>query len=153
MSKQSVIQILRTPGNTLPQSGLSTGEFVYTYDINNIGLGNTYKKLYIGGYAGAPPIEVGGEYYTGLLPTNLDGHGILSPNKSIVVDADKKIDELRIDDIRVGVTSENIIDTQNSDLILDSSTGKVIIKNDLYVDGDIYLGDEIIIDEIDGGSY
>lgn len=153
MSKQSVIQILRTPGTTLPPSGLSTAEFVYTYDISNVGLGSTYKKLYIGGYAGAPPIEVGGEYYTGLLPKNLDGHGILSANKSIVVDADKKIDELRIDDIRVGVTSENTIDTQSSDLILDANTGKVRVKNDLYVEGDIYLGSEIIIDEIDGGSY
>ena len=46
-----------------------------------------------------------------------------------------RFSEAHIDNIRIGVAQTNVIDTVNSDLILNSSTGITQITDDLYVTG------------------
>lgn len=136
----AIIQIKRTLGSSLPElsptgTGLNQGELVYIYDTSEVGSGKTYKKLYIGNPDGtsATPIAIGGEYYTDLLPVDVGYHGILAANKAIVVDVNKKINELRADNIRIAVASTGEIDTDSGYLTLDSAAGKVIIDDELEV--------------------
>jgi hypothetical protein len=146
----AIIQIKRTLGSSLPQLspdgiGVYQGELVYVYDANDVGSGKTFKKLYIGNPNGtaSQPIAVGGEYYTDLLPESTFYHGILQSNKAIVVDANKKINELRADNIRIAVASTGEIDTDSGYLTLDSAGGKVIVDDNLEVSQNI---------SIDGGN-
>ena len=73
----ATILLKRTLGTSPPNiapvgTGVSFGELIYTYDTSDVGAGKSYKKLYIGNPAGptAPPIAVGGEYYTSLFNDN-----------------------------------------------------------------------------------
>ena len=145
----SIIKIRRTLGSSVPDlapsgEGTAQGELIYVYDSSNVGSGKTYKKLYIGhpDGTGDAPIPIGGEYYTDLLPANTALHGTLIANQAIVVDANKKIDELRADNIQIAVSGANEIDTESGNLTLDSAGGIVIIDdqatiNDgLRVEGD-----------------
>ena len=77
----ATILLKRTLGTSPPNiapvgTGVSFGELVYTYDTSDVGAGKSYKKLYIGNPAGptAPPIPVGGEYYTSLFNDNPAPH-------------------------------------------------------------------------------
>ena len=142
----AIIQIKRTLGSSLPQLspdgiGVYQGELVYVYDTNDVGSGKTFKKLYIGNPNGtaSEPIPVGGEYYTNLLPESTSYHGTLQANKSIVVDVNKKINELRADNIRIAVASTGEIDTDSGYLTLDSAGGKVIVDDELEVSQNISI--------------
>lgn len=142
----AIIQIKRTLGSSLPQlsptgTGVNQGELVYIYDTSEVGAGKTYKKLYIGNPNGtsASPIAVGGEYYTDLLPVDTGYHGILTANKAIVVDVNKKINELRADNIRIAVASTGEIDTDSGYLTLDSAAGKVIVDDELEVSQNVTI--------------
>ena len=62
----SQIKLKRTFGIGLPDlppvgTGVTDGELVYVYDINNLGVGGTYRKLYVGSAAGVNtrPFPVG----------------------------------------------------------------------------------------------
>lgn len=143
----AIIQIKRTLGSSLPElsptgTGVNQGELVYIYDTSEVGAGKTYKKLYIGNPNGvsATPIAIGGEYYTDLLPVDTGYHGILAANKAIVVDVNKKINELRADNIRIAVASTGEIDTDSGYLTLDSAAGKVIVDDELEVSQNVSIG-------------
>jgi len=132
----SIIKIRRTLGVSVPDlapggEGTAQGELIYVYDSSNVGSGKTYRKLYIGhpdGTADAP-IPIGGEYYTDLLPAYTALHGTLIANKAIVVDSNKKINELRADNVQIAVNGTGEIDTDSGNLTLDSAGGIVIIDD------------------------
>ena len=86
------IQIKRSTGNGKPTS-VPQGELFYAY-----GTGGTYgKKLAIGNVSGGgnTPEIVGGSHFTDMLDHTA---GTLTASSAILVDADKRLDELQLKD-------------------------------------------------------
>jgi hypothetical protein len=118
----SVIRIKRSSLTTVPSS-LKSGELAYSY-------ANGANKLYFGkgddGSGNATSIiEIGGEFYTGLLDHTA---GTLTASSAVIVDADKKINELLVDNLTLdGSTISSIVDTN---LVLTSSgTGLIAVNS------------------------
>lgn len=97
----TVIQLKRTNTATLPTANNGTlehGEMAYLYDTSSTALsaGQNGRRLYIGSPDGnnQTPIKVGGQYYTDMLEHT---HGTLTESAAIIADANKKIDNLKVD--------------------------------------------------------
>jgi hypothetical protein len=96
----STIRIKRS-GTSGNPSVLGQGELAYSYLADNGSNGG--DRLYIGtgteiaGNAVNHEV-IGGKFFTDMLDHD---KGVLVPNSALIVDADKKIDELTIDDIMV----------------------------------------------------
>ena len=97
----TVIQLKRTNTATLPTANngsLEHGEMAYLYDTSSTALsaGQNGRRLYIGNPNGnnQTPIKVGGQYYTDMLE---HVHGTLTESAAIIADANKKIDNLKVD--------------------------------------------------------
>ena len=97
----TVIQLKRTNTATLPTANNGTlehGEMAYLYDTSSTALnaGQNGRRLYIGSPDGnnQTPIKVGGQYYTDMLE---HAHGTLTASAAIIADANKKIDNLKVD--------------------------------------------------------
>lgn len=97
----TVIQLKRTNTATLPTANngsLEHGEMAYLYDTSSTALsaGQNGRRLYIGNPNGnnQTPIKVGGQYYTDMLE---HAHGTLTESAAIIADANKKIDNLKVD--------------------------------------------------------
>lgn len=97
----TVIQLKRTNTATLPTANNGTlehGEMAYLYDTSSTALsaGQNGRRLYIGSPNGnnQTPIKVGGQYYTDMLEHT---HGTLTESAAIIADANKKIDNLKVD--------------------------------------------------------
>ena len=103
------VKIKRSSTTTIPTS-LEVGELAYSWaagaDVLYIGVGTTLN----GTAAYAAPI--GGEYFTRMLDHQ---PGTLTANSAIVVDQDKKIDELRIDNVYI---TANMISTNGASLVV-----------------------------------
>ena len=119
----SIIRIKRSETSGNP-STLAAGELAYsglTYNGSNGG-----DRLYIGlgtetaGDA-ANHLIIGGKYYTDLLGGASDIKGTLTANSAVITDANKKIDNLIVDNIDL---NGNTISTTSGDLVL-SSTGDI----------------------------
>ena len=124
---------VKRSGVTGTPSNLASGELAYSYlpaDSNNGG-----DRLYIGtgtnndsGYAANIDI-IGGKYYTDLLGGDSDIRGTLTPNSAILVDANSKIDQLKIDSI---IIDSSAINTISGNLKLSPGVdGKVVVTSDI----------------------
>lgn len=124
---------VKRSGTTGVPSNLTSGELAYSYlpaDSNNGG-----DRLYIGtgnnndsGYAANIDI-IGGKYYTDLLGGDSDIRGTLKPNSAILVDANSKIDQLKIDSI---IIDSSAINTISGNLKLSPGVdGKVVVTSDI----------------------
>ena len=151
----------KAPVDGLGDSLLATGELAYSYYLG--AQNNNGDRLYIG--TGAEDINglsasvavIGGKYFTDLLD---HVHGTLTASSGIIVDANKKIDELRIDNIQIGVVDGNTISIdQTSDangdlkIIPGGTTGDVIItarnttvNGTLTVNGDQTFTGDFLVD-------
>lgn len=143
----SIIRIKRSEVAGNP-SVLAAGEMAYSGLINNDSNGG--DRLYIGmgtetnGNA-ANHVVIGGKYFTDLLDHT---RGILTASSAIVVDANKKIDELLVDNITIDGNSITSTDTNGNINITPDGTGITIIKN-IYTDASTSLA-EYIYDTIGG---
>ena len=125
----TIIQIKRNSGTTAPgTSDLVVGELAYAYDASNDGAG---AKLYIEAVNSSSAADIhviGGKYYTDLLDHTA---GTTTANSALLVDANKKLNELLVDNITI---DGNDISTTNSNgnlTITPNGTGIVDInKND-----------------------
>jgi cytoskeletal protein CcmA (bactofilin family) len=131
----SQIKLKRTFGIGLPDlppvgTGVTDGELVYVYDTNNLGVGGTYRKLYIGSAAGVNtlPYPVGGQYYMERLPDDLTQEGVLLPRKVLSANSNSLIDRIQV----------------GSGL---SVSGISTFKNDVYIEGDLDVTGDITFDE------
>jgi len=144
------IQIKRTNTGALPSS-LAQGELVYVYDTSNtsVGAGNNGGRIFIGDPTSATntPLKIGGEYYTNLMDHTL---GTLTANAALLVDADKKIDNLKVDNLDLNGNSITSTDTNGDINIAPNGTGKTVIGN-LYV-GDNGTSLQEFIEDITGGQ-
>lgn len=123
------IQIKRTNTGALPSS-LDQGEFVYIYDTSStsVGAGNNGGRLFIGDPTSASntPLKIGGEYYTDLMDHAL---GTLTADAALLVDADKKVDNFKVDNLDFDGNSITSTDTNGDINITPDGTGKTIIGN------------------------
>lgn len=119
----SIIRIKRSGVQGNP-SVLAQGELAYSY-YNGAG----GDKLYIGtgpeiGGDAVNHTVIGGKYYVDLLGGEGDApFGTLTPNTAIIVDADGKINEFKVDDL---VFDGNSISTTAGDLVFTPAPGQVI---------------------------
>ncbi len=152
----TVIKIKNTNLDKAPVDGLggsllATGELAYSYYAG--AQNNNGDRLFIGTGTETDGLSsdvaiIGGKYFTDLLD---HVHGTLTASSGIIVDANKKIDELRIDNIQIGVVDGNTISVdQTSDangdikIIPGGTTGDVIITaRDTTVNGTLTVnGDQ-----------
>jgi len=146
----TVIKIKRTNTGSLPSS-LTQGEFAYIYDTSDVsqGAGNLGKRLFLGNPNSDvdTPIKIGGEYYTNLMDHTL---GTLTANAALLVDGDKKLDNLKIDNIDINGNTISSLDTNGDINLTPNGTGKTIVSN-LYV-GDNGTSLQEFIEDITGGA-
>ena len=111
------ILIKRSTGALAP-SDLRTGELAYTYGTGT--QANRGDRLFFGkgddGSGNATSVvDIGGEYYTGLID---HVHGTLTASSAIIVDADSKVNRLLVDNITIGDAGDNTISTSSGNLVL-----------------------------------
>lgn len=134
MSTSSVIRIKRSAVAGSP-SVLAAGELAYSALPDNGSNGG--DRLYIGfgtetNGNSAERIVIGGKYFTDLLDHNL---GTLTANSAILVDENKKIDELFVDNLSLDGNELSSTDTNGNILITPNGDGKTIVSN-LFIDDD-----------------
>jgi hypothetical protein len=161
------IKIKRSSSTAAPSSALGAGELAYSFNSN---------KLFIGD--GSANDIIGGELYVNMLDHTA---GTLTASSAIIVDSNKKIDELLVDNLSLNAnaltsTSGDIalISAQNLDIdvtggtidtstqateikIIDNSSTSFVIKS---ADNNTYLsfvttnsGEKITLGQmLDGGS-
>ena len=128
---------------------LGAGELAYS------GLGdngsNGGDRLYIGmGTESAGNavnhVVIGGKYFTDLLD---HAPGTLTATSAILVDANKKIDNLLVDNLELNGNTLSTTDTNGNLLITPNGTGKTVITN-LHVGNDTTSLAEFIYDTVGG---
>jgi len=106
MSNLTRIKILSTGSNTNSPSNLKTGELAYSYEQTSKGQAQAGERLYIGsgtesgGVASSIDI-IGGKYFTNLLS---HVHGATTANAALIVDGNKHITELNIQNLALETT-------------------------------------------------
>lgn len=130
----STIRIKRSP-NTGAPSGLSNGELGYTYGTGTVINGG--DRLYIGHGSETNGIAaniavIGGKYFTDMLNHT---PGTLTPSAALLVDADKKINELYVDNLKLDGSTLSTTNTNGNLILAPNGTGKVVISN-------LYIGDD-----------
>lgn len=112
----SIIRIKRSNTSVAPAT-LGSGELAYSAGAGNQANGG--ERLYIGFGTevggSAPQFIIGGKYFTDMMD---HVHGTLTASSAIVVDANKKVDNFKVDNIDL---DENTISSTNTDgnLLLD----------------------------------
>lgn len=129
----SIIRIKRSSVSGNPGT-LGAGELAYSNLTDNGSNGG--DRLYIGmgnetlGNA-ANHIVIGGKYFTDKLDHT---PGVLTATSALITDADKKLDELLVDNLSLNGSTLSSTDTNGNILITPNGTGKTVITN-------AYIGD------------
>lgn len=124
----AVIRIKRSAGTSAPGS-LKTAEIAYAMGTGT--QANAGDRLFFGkgddGSGNASSIVViGGEYFTNMLD---HAHGTLTASSAIIVDADSKIDNLKVDNIDINGNTISSTNT-NGNVILDpNGSGSVDVSS------------------------
>jgi hypothetical protein len=115
----SIIKIKRSITAGAPPT-LGAGELAYSFAPSVTVQGG--DRLYIGD--GQMPVVIGGKYFTDRLNHT---PGVLTASAALIVDSDKKIDDLLVDDIQINGNTVGTT-TANTNLVLSpNGTGKVSI--------------------------
>jgi len=124
----STIRIKRSTTQGDP-STLGTGELAYS---SLAGLQNNGgDRLYIGGGTetggnAANHFVIGGKYFTDLLD---HVHGTLTASSALIADADKKLDELLVDNLSLNSNTLSVTNVNGNLILQPNGTGKVSINN------------------------
>jgi len=143
----SIIRIKRSEVAGNP-TVLAAGELAYSGLVDNGSNGG--DRLYIGmgtetnGNA-VNRVVIGGKYFTDMLDHT---RGTLVANSAIIVDANKKINELLVDNITIDGNSITSTDINGNITITPNGTGKSIISN-IWTDANTSL-QEYIYDTVGG---
>ena len=145
----TIIKIKRSSLQSAP-SALANGEMGYVYGTGTQVNGG--DRLYIGQgtetNGEAANIDViGGVYFTNLLDHT---HGTVTAGSALIVDSNKKLNELLVDNLSIGVSDANTIASSSGDIVLaPTGAGKSVINN-LYTNSTTSLQE--YIEDISGGS-
>jgi hypothetical protein len=128
----SIIKIKRSTGSTAPGS-LASGELAYSWDEAG---GFANGKLWLGtgseaAGAAANINVIGGKYFTDLMDHSL---GTLTASSALLVDANKKLDNLKVDNLDLDGNTLSSTNTNGDISITPNGTGKTILAN-------VYIGD------------
>ena len=145
----TIIQIKRTTTANLP-STLEQGELSYIYDTSSTDTdaGGNGGRIYIGDPTSNSntPIKIGGKYYTDLMEHS---HGTLTASAALLVDSNKKINELLVDNITIDGNAITSTNTNGDITVTPNGTGKSVITN-IYTDASTSLQE--YIEDISGGA-
>jgi hypothetical protein len=145
----TIIQIKRTTTANLPTT-LEQGELSYIYDTSSTDTdaGGNGGRIYIGDPTSNSntPIKIGGKYYTDLMEHS---HGTLTASAALLVDSNKKINELLVDNITIDGNAITSTNTNGDITVTPNGTGKSVITN-IYTDASTSLQE--YIEDISGGS-
>jgi hypothetical protein len=111
-------------------NALAQGEQAYSFISD---------KLWIGEDNGTniDPIAIGGKFYTDQLPAASSAFGTLVANQALVVDSNKKINELNVDNITIDGNTLSTTNTNGTLTIDPNGTGDVDIQATLNVVGNL----------------
>jgi hypothetical protein len=144
----NIIKIKRSGTSGAPSS-LKLGELAYSYlTASGNPTSNGGDRLFIGanGVNGSGNandiIVIGGKYFTDLLDHT---RGTLTASSALIVDSDKKLDELLVDDLSL---NGNILSVSgNNNLKLQAGSTNIIeLASGNYIAGGIYTGSQLILD-------
>lgn len=144
----SIIRIKRSSVSGNPTT-LAAGELAYSALGDNGSNGG--DRLYIGmgsetsGNA-ANHIVIGGKFFTDMLDHT---KGALTASSAIVVDADSKIDNLKVDNLDLNGNTISTTDTNGDLLLTPNGTGKTVITNP-YIGDNLTSLAEYIFDTVGG---
>jgi hypothetical protein len=144
----SIIRIKRSSVSGNP-STLGAGELAYSNLTDNGSNGG--DRLYIGmgsetaGNA-ANHIVIGGKYFTDMLDHT---KGVLTANSALLVDANSKLDNLKVDNLDLNGNELSSTNANGNILITPNGTGKTIVTN-LYTDSNTSLAE--YIQDVTGGQ-
>lgn len=132
---------------------LASGELGYSMGAGTSANGG--DRLYIGTGAdtngvAAAIVAIGGKYFTELLNQT---PGVLTASKAIIVDGDKKIDELLVDNIQLNGNTIGTTDTNGNLVLSPNGTGKVSIAGNFTLpraDGTV---DQVLTTDGAGNAY
>ena len=121
----SIIRIKRSSGILAPAT-LKTAELAYAYGTGTTG--NQGDRLFVGkgddGTGQATSVVViGGSYFTDMLDHN---PGLLRTNSAIIVDSDKKIEELKSGNIHIDGFNDKITGLVSPTDSSDAATKKYV---------------------------
>ena len=145
----SIIRIKRSTVSGNPTT-LAAGELAYSGLTDNGSNGG--DRLYIGlgtetaGNA-ANHIVIGGKYFTDKLDHT---PGVLTATSALIVDADSKLDNLKVDNLDLNGNTLSSTDINGNILITPNGTGKTVISN-LYI-GDTSTSLTEFIQDVTGGG-
>lgn len=136
----TIIHIKRSSSTNAPLE-LAQGELAYSY-----GVGTTINggdRLYVGTGPETNGVAlnvdvIGGKYFTDMLNHT---HGTLTASSAVIVDANKKINEFFVDNLKLDGNSITSTDTNGNINITPDGTGRTNIKN--------LTADNIIISTLD----
>lgn len=135
----AVIKIKRSSGVAAPTQ-LFPGELAVTYGIGEAN--NAGDRVFVGtgnvdantGLAGDIDV-IGGKYFTDLLDHD---HGVVTASSALVVDANKKLNELFVDDIKIDgdtiSSTGNLVFTSSDDGDA-NTTGFIILNGTVFNQG------------------
>lgn len=141
---------VKNSGVTGSPPALATGELAYSYVVGD--LSNGGDRLYVGtgtetGGIAANIDVVGGKYFTDKLDHTL---GTLTANSALLVDADKKIDDFYVDNLRLDGNTLSSTNINGNINIVPNGTGQVFIAGDVsYTGTQTYNGDVNILGSLD----
>jgi hypothetical protein len=124
----SIIRIKRSPTSGNPGT-LGSGELAYSALAGTQANGG--DRLYIGfgtetsGDA-ANHYVIGGKYFTDLLK---HVHGTLTASAALIVDANSKLDNLKVDNLDLNGNTLSTTDTNGNLLLTPNGTGKTVVTN------------------------
>jgi len=134
----TTIKIKRSTGTSAPSS-LTAGELAYTGGAG--AQGGAGSRLFIGNPADGSNLIIGGKYFTDMLD---HVHGTNTASSALIVDSNKKINELLSGNIVV-TGSSNTISTSSGTLTI-APTGNLIITHGGTIDLDAQANVMSIID-------
>lgn len=145
----SIIRIKRSSVSGNPNT-LAAGELAYSALTDNGSNGG--DRLYIGigtetGGNAANHFVIGGKYFTDMLD---HAKGQLTASSALVVDADSKLDQLKVDNLDLNGNTLSTTNTNGDLLITPNGTGKTVVTN-LYI-GDTNTSLTEFIQDVTGGA-
>ena len=147
----SVIRIKRSGTSGNPNT-LAAGELAYSAaDASQVSGGD---RLYIGfgsetGGNAAEHIVIGGEFFTKMLD---HAKGTLTADSALIVDSNKKIDELNVDNLTLDGNTISSSDTDGDIFLTPNGTGRTVASNLFVDDGTETRSIQEFIEDISGGQ-
>lgn len=145
----SIIRIKRSEVSGNP-AVLGAGELAYSGLTDNGSNGG--DRLYVGmgtetGGNAVNHVVIGGKFFTDMLDHT---KGALTANSALVVDANSKLDNLKVDNLDLNGNVISTLDTNGNLFLTPNGTGKTVVSN-LYVGDDATSLQEYIQDVAGGG--